>query len=427
MAYGSKGEEAGSTHRLKSDQMVEGSLLLELPALFRLHKGALHVEAQAQQGLFRWLENFPAVTVCSPVVPEDHVSSSMNWVPVSGLLETGRLSIHPLPWGYHPRQHLREARKVRALFRELIPKHQYLHFSNLGWFGAWGGIGAEEARRLGRPYAVWLDWVLHEMPIKREGNLLKRTWRRVEFELMKWGSLHTIKRARLGLFHGLTVYQSYAPYSSRPMVVHDIHLDQNDILREEALETRLNSVRDRVSILYVGRVHEMKGPRQWLDTVEQVIRTASPDQPRIEAKWYGDGPAIEELRDLVSKRGLSDWIAFPGNVSARSEVLDILRAADLFVFCHLTPESPRCLIEALMCGLPILGFESAYANALTSPYGGGATVPIGDVDALAEIVKKYVSDKEARNNLSRAALHSGQQFSEQSVFRRRSELIKQFL
>jgi colanic acid/amylovoran biosynthesis glycosyltransferase len=407
--------------------MVDGSLLLDLPALFRLHKGAIQVEAQAQRGIFRWLENFPTVTVCAPVVPEDQISSSTNWVPVTSLLETGKLSIHPLPWGYHPRQHLREARKIRALFRELIPKHQYLHFSNLGWFGAWGRIGAEEARRLRRPYAVWMDWVFHEMPVRHEGNLLKRTWQRVDFELAKWGSLHDIKRAGLGLFHGLTVYQSYAPYSSLPKVVHDIHLDEDDILREEALEARLNSVRDRVSILYVGRVHEMKGPRQWLDTVEKVIRTASAGQPRVEAKWYGDGPAIEELRDLVSKRGLSDWISFPGNVSARSEVLDILRAADLFVFCHVTPESPRCLIEALMCGLPILGFESAYANALTSTYGGGATVPIGDVGALAEVVKKHVSDNEARKNLSRAALHSGQQFSEQSVFRRRSELIKQFL
>jgi len=385
------------------------------------------VEAQAQQGIFRWLDNFSRVSVCAPVAPEEHVLSSTNWVPVTRLLETGRLAIHPLPWGYHPRQHLREVGKVRTLFRELIPRHQYLHFSNLGWFGAWGRIGAEEARRLRRPYAVWLDWVLHEMPIRHDGNLLKRTWNRVDFELAKRGSLHDIKRARLGLFHGLTVYQSYAPYSSLPKVVHDIHLDEDDILPEEALELRLKSANDRVSILYVGRVHEMKGPRLWLDTIEKVIRTASPGQPRVEAKWYGDGPLIGELRDLVSQRGLSDWISFPGNISARSEVLDICRAADLFVFCHLTPESPRCLIEALMCGLPILGFESAYANALISPYEGGATVPIRDVDALAEVVKKYVSDKDARDNLSRAALHCGKQFSERSVFRHRSELIKQYL
>jgi hypothetical protein len=45
--------------------------------------------------------------------------------------------------------------------------------------------------------------------------------------------------------------------------------------------------------------------------------------------------------------------------------------------------------------------------------------------ALADVIKKYAKDE--RNNLSRAALHSGKQFSEQAVFRHRSELIKQFL
>src|SRR5262249_15419778 len=175
--------------------MVDGSLLLDLPALFRLDNGEIHVEAQAQQGILRWLENFPTVSVCAPVLPEDQILSSTNWVPVTDLLETGRLWIHPLPWRYHTRQHLREAREVRALVRELMQKHQYLHFSNLGWFVAWGRIGAEEARRLTRPYAVWMDWVFHEMPVRREGNLLKRTWQRVDFELSAWGSLHDIKRA----------------------------------------------------------------------------------------------------------------------------------------------------------------------------------------------------------------------------------------
>jgi colanic acid/amylovoran biosynthesis glycosyltransferase len=413
--------------RLKTHRAAEGSLLLDVGVPFRLHEGVIHVEAQAQQGLFRWLENFTAISVCAPVVPDENVPSSMDWVPVTSLLETGRLAIHPLPWGYHPRQHLREVREVRALFRKLIPKHQYLVFSNLGTFGAWGRIGAEEARRVSRPYGVWLDWVIHEMPIKREGGLLKRIWYRVNFALTKWSSLRDIRGARLGLFNGLTVYQTYAPYSTVPKVVHDIHLGEDDILREDALEARLNSVSDCVSILYVGRVHEMKGPRQWLDTVERVIRTARPGQPHVKAKWYGDGPMIKELRDLVSERGLSAWISFPGNVSVRSEVLDIFRAADLFVFCHLTPESPRCLIEALMSGLPILGFESAYASGLTSQYGGSATVPIGDVGALAELVKTYINEKDARNNLSRDALRSGRQFSEQSVFRHRSELIKKFL
>jgi glycosyltransferase involved in cell wall biosynthesis len=401
--------------------------LLDLPVPFRLLDGLIHVEAQAERGLFRWLENFKTVSVCAPVVPQAHLRPEMDWVPTSALMQTGRLAIHLLPWGFHPREHLKEVRGVRALLRRLVAQHQYLHFSNLGWFGAWGRIGAEEAYRLGKPYAVWLDWVIHEMPIKRENRWVKALWRRLEFEIVKRGSLRTIKRARLGLLHGLSVYESYAPYVSVAKVVHDVHLDEEDILDEPSLEARLNSDTGCVSILYVGRVHGMKGPRQWLDTIDRVIRTAGPGSPRVQAKWLGEGPMLDELRAVVSERGLSARISFPGNEPIRSKVLATFRAADLFVFCHLTPESPRCLIEALMSGLPILGFESAYANDLTFEYGGGATVPVGDVDALAELVKTYINDRNARNELSRAALSSGKRFSERSVFRHRSDLIKEYL
>jgi glycosyltransferase involved in cell wall biosynthesis len=410
---------------MKTNQEVEGSLLLDLPVVLRLRDGVLHVESQAHQGLFRWLDNFKTISVCSPVAPDNHVQPTWDWVPADTLLETGRLTIYPLPWGYHPRQHLKEVGGVRRLYRKLIPNHQYLQFSNLGWFGAWGRIGAEEAHRIGKPYSVWLDWVIHEMPIRREGSALKRIWRRVDFELNKWGSLRDVKRAGLGLFHGMTVYQSYAPYSAVPKIVHDIHLGEADVLKEPALEARLTADKGRVSIVYVGRVHEMKGPRQWLDTVEKVVRTAGSD--RVEATWFGDGPMIEEMRALVVTRGLGASVSFPGNLSDRGRVLEAYRSADLFVFCHLTPESPRCLIEALMSGLPILGIESAYASDLTSAHSGSPTVPTGDVAALDDVVTSFVHDKDRRAGCSRAALLSGKQFSEESVFRHRSELIKEFL
>lgn len=412
---------------MRRNQEVEGSLLLDLPVPFRILDGVIHVEAQAERGLFRWLENFKTVSVCAPVVPQAHLPAEMDWVPTSALSATGRLAIHLLPWGFHPREHLMEVRGVRALLRKLVAQHQYLHFSNLGWFGAWGRIGAEEAHRLGKPYAVWLDWVIHEMPIKRESSLVKKAWRRVEFEIVKRGSLRTIKRAALGLLHGLSVYESYAPYVSVAKIVHDVHLDEEDILEEQSLEARLNAETGCVSILYVGRVHEMKGPRLWLDAIEKIIRSMGSGPPRVTAKWLGEGPLLDELRALVSERGLSASVYFAGNEPIRSKVLETFRAADLFVFCHLTPESPRCLIEALMSGLPILGFESAYAHDLISEYGGGATVPVGDVNALEELVKTYINDRIARNELSRAALRSGKRFSEKSVFRHRSDLIKEFL
>jgi glycosyltransferase involved in cell wall biosynthesis len=169
----------------------------------------------------------------------------------------------------------------------------------------------------------------------------------------------------------------------------------------------------------------MKGPLLWIECIERLMNQLAP-RIAVEATWIGDGPMLEEARALVRQRGLEEHVFFRGAENDRDRVLGIFRAADLFVFCHLTPESPRCLIEALMSGLPILGFDSAYARDLLSE-GGGATVPVGDTAGLASLISRYAGDEEALRQVSKSALLAGRRFSEESVFRHRAELIKEFL
>lgn len=408
---------------MNTGHATDGSLLLEVPVPFRVQNKVIFVESQAHQGLGGWLDNFSRVTVCAPVVPDQWVDATMTWVPVDDLIAKRGLAVELLPWGYAPRAYLRQVKTVRAQFRELIPKHQYLCFANLGFFGAWGSVAAEEAFRQRRPYAVWLDWVLHEMPMKTQKNPAKILWERLNRALLKRAVFRDIGRAALGLFNGSSVYEAYAPVCRVAKLAHDIHLREKDIIPTEALEARLSRDVDSVKILYVGRVHEMKGPIYWVECLQRL--SASAPNLKLSATWLGDGPMLEQLRALVLERGLADWISFPGSETDRSKVVDIYRGADLFLFCHLTPESPRCLVEALMSGLPIIGFDSAYARDLIKT-GGGATAPLRDTDALAALVAKYSSDGAARNELSRAALLAGREFSEEAAFNHRASSIKQF-
>jgi hypothetical protein len=53
-----------------------------------------------------------------------------------------------------------------------------------------------------------------------------------------------------------------------------------------------------------------------------------------------------------------------------------LRRAHVFVFTHVTPESPRCLLEALVSGSPIVGYKSAFAEEVTTGRGGREREPL---------------------------------------------------
>lgn len=412
--------DAGTTSR-------DSSLLLDVGVPFRLRGGELLLEAQAHHGVQRWLDNFERVTLCAPVVPEALVDPSVQWAPAESITRGGRLAVAPLPWGYDVRGHMKHVSAVRGKLRALIPQHRRLCFANIGWLGAWGRIGAEEAFASQRPFAVWLDWVLQDMPLRAERNPVKRAWRKAERAVLKRLVLRDIRRASVGLFNGKTVYDAYAHVSRNPQIVHDIHLTEADIIPERQLEARLSRMEGPLRIIYVGRVHEMKGPRHWLDAMATAIREYRGPR-KVTATWIGDGPLIAEMRAAVQARNLSEHLSFPGLERDRARLVASLRDADLFSFCHLTPESPRCLIEALMSGLPTVGFSSAYAQGLLGSHAeGGLFVPVGDSAALGRELARCLADPASLRRMSQVAYAAGRQYSDVRVFKHRSDLIKEYV
>jgi glycosyltransferase involved in cell wall biosynthesis len=129
----------------------------------------------------------------------------------------------------------------------------------------------------------------------------------------------------------------------------------------------------------------------------------------------------------VAQAGLADVVALPGFVADRQAVVAALRQAHLFLFCHKTPESPRCLIEALMSGTPIVGYDGAYPRELVEGSGGGCFVPLGAVAQLAEQVATLQRAPQDLLDLQDAARRDGQRFDQDSVFRDRSAILQRAL
>jgi glycosyltransferase involved in cell wall biosynthesis len=96
------------------------------------------------------------------------------------------------------------------------------------------------------------------------------------------------------------------------------------------------------------------------------------------------------------------------------------------MFCHKTPESPRCHVEALISGCPIIGYESSFAAELTRD-GGSILVPLGNKQQLADEICKLHTDRQRLVMLVQAAAQSGKRFNDVAVFEHRSNLIKKHL
>jgi glycosyltransferase involved in cell wall biosynthesis len=146
----------------------------------------------------------------------------------------------------------------------------------------------------------------------------------------------------------------------------------------------------------------------------------------VNATWFGEGAMRSEVEGEVKRLQLQGVVALPGFLQNRDRLLDELRSSHLIVFTHVTPESPRCLLEALVSGTPIVGYESEYSSDLTAVFGGGSFVPMHDWEALGKRIADLASDRTILKTLIRDAAKNGRRFNDGAVFAERSELIKQF-
>lgn len=401
------------------------TLLFYAPvALHRGPDGAPWLEDQACNGLRLWAEHFGRLIVMMPVDPGPPPPS---WVPLTRVgpaLE--RIEMVQLPMAYRPDQFLRHLPAVRRQIRALIARADLMGFSIGGLFGDWGSVAAWEAHRMGKRFYIWTDRVESEVTRRsiNEGPWRHRLRNRLTYRPMAWLERFLIRRAALGLFHGREAYEAYAPYCRNPQLVHDIHINKADHIGSEALAAKLARAEEKpLRLVYVGRANPMKGSMDWLDVCADLARRGVD----FHATWLGDGEEMPQMKARVAAEGLGDRVDLPGFVRDRNELLAALRRAHLFLFCHKTPESPRCLIEALISGTPIVGYSGAFASDLIAAHGGGALVPLDDSAALAAKVAALAADREWLAALMAKAAQDGAPHDDESVFAHRSHLIQKYL
>ena len=402
-------------------------MLLVLPVPFRILQGELYVESQAANGLSRWADSFARVTVAAPVIPESLIPTlaGVLWTPVAGLEHAERVPCHPLPWAYTPRSFLRSLPAVRKQLRALIAESAHLQFAIGGLWGDWAAIAALEAARMRRRYAIHTDRVEHLLMRKTAGgSALRRLKVAAEAPLVERFHRHVIRRSALGLWHGDDCFQAYSPWCRENHLVHDVHTKAADLIDSEALERKLASIlaADTLELCYAGRLDPMKAPLEWL----QSIVAARAHGARLKATWFGEGALLEQAEAECARLGLGGTVRFPGFVSGRAELLAHIRQAHAFLFTHVTPESPRNLLESLVSGTPLLGYRNPYAADLLDPLGGGRLVPLHDTQALGALIAELSQDRAQLATLTRQAATNGRRFTDTAVFSERSQLIKQF-
>jgi glycosyltransferase involved in cell wall biosynthesis len=153
-----------------------------------------------------------------------------------------------------------------------------------------------------------------------------------------------------------------------------------------------------VRLVFAGRITTQKGIETILDALaHEAMRGLD---------WHldvaGDGPMLEEYRSRAEELGLSQRITWHGWLD-RPEVRTLYGSADVLVFPSRYEGMPNVVLEALGCGLPVVGTRIAGTEELVQEGRNGFLVEVDDPGALADRVATLVRDGELRRRMGAEA------------------------
>jgi glycosyltransferase involved in cell wall biosynthesis len=385
--------------------------------------GLIGVETDFSNNLRGYLNAFDSVTFACPLFPDE---VKITTVSMGEIEDSDRLFYLQLPYAYREDRYIRNYGRTRRALRSAIAAADYLAFSPHAKFD-WSTLAVKIAVKMGRRYDIESDWVQedvqrHQLSYMRPGinKLRKRLWIHSYSREFR----NCLKHSSVALLQGGEVFSAYKDIAPNPHKVLNVQLARKDQISSADLESKLKKIKDGLplTICYAGRMVEMKGPVDWLYAVHGALSIGV----KLTATWFGDGTMMSLMRREVERLELNDQVSLPGALG-RDEVLNDLRRADIFLFCHKTGESPRCLVEALASGCLILGYDSAYPRDLVATHGGGLFVAKDDWHGLAQSLLSLGRDRERLASLVVAAAASGRLFDRDTAIQRRINLIKKYL
>ncbi|MCX7721613.1 MAG: glycosyltransferase family 4 protein [Verrucomicrobiae bacterium] len=154
----------------------------------------------------------------------------------------------------------------------------------------------------------------------------------------------------------------------------------------------------------VGRWGRMKNIAALLEAFARV-RRARPDT-RLVLFGPGLGPA-EAAEQWARSRGLDQSVEFRGSAS-REKILDFLEAeADMMVHPSLVETHGMTIIEAMACGVPVVGGLKSGAVPWTLEHGRcGYLCDVTDPDSIARTMLEAMSRGPANAELAQRAYES---------------------
>jgi glycosyltransferase involved in cell wall biosynthesis len=178
---------------------------------------------------------------------------------------------------------------------------------------------------------------------------------------------------------------------------------------------------DRKRIGFVGQLICRKNLGDMIDAFDRLWRK----DPSVDLIIIGDGDRRPELEKFVRSLPCRPSVYFMGY---RKDRLRIVREFDIFSMTSSLEGIPRCIMEAMGLGIPVVAFDIPGVDRVVDSGKTGFLVPFGDVNALSDAWTDLLKNPRKREAMGqqgrRLILHS---FSAKRMAKEYEKLYQEML
>ncbi|HEY3156326.1 MAG TPA: glycosyltransferase [Candidatus Eisenbacteria bacterium] len=167
---------------------------------------------------------------------------------------------------------------------------------------------------------------------------------------------------------------------------------------------RLGAGDQDVVALNVSAMAPRKGQNDLLHATALSIRRV----PSLRVWIAGEGPLEEELRGEQRALGLEESVKFLG---FRTDVFELLRAADFFCLPSLSEGLGTSILEAMAAGLPVVATRTGGVPEIVEEARTGILVPPSDPAALSDAMVRVASRADLRASMGALGRERAERFS----------------
>ncbi len=168
----------------------------------------------------------------------------------------------------------------------------------------------------------------------------------------------------------------------------------------DELRYRFPELRDCYILLFLGRIHPVKGLDLLVRAFGVIVRQR--DDVRLIVVGPSEGSHRNEVVGMLRAEGVLNNVIFTGPLFGR-EKLAALAAADVFVLTSYSEGFPMAVLEALVCGLPVVVTPNCNFPEVSEAGTGFVVEP--DVDAIVHAICTLLDDPALRKMMGMSGQH----------------------